>query len=255
MVVGTSIVLVLRSPLEDPLSAKRVISVKRRVQAFVIVAIAFFVAAGFAANRYATTAHPSSTDQSPVQDSAVIPSPEGSAVKPPTPAPTKSRTHHADRPASAAKVVRPHKPKPRSTSASEVSAAAPASPKVLSAEELAVKLTNGQRAQHGCSALRTDSHLRTAARKHSKDMHVRHYFEHNSLDGRTPWDRIKAAGYSQPGAENIAMGYATAKAVVDGWMNSPGHRANILNCSLKAVGIGVEYGSGGPWWTQDFGFR
>jgi uncharacterized protein YkwD len=118
-----------------------------------------------------------------------------------------------------------------------------------------VKLTNTQRTRRGCSALRIDSHLRTAARTHSKDMRVRHYFEHNSPEGRTPWDRIKVAGYRQPGAENIAKGYATAKAVVDGWMNSPGHRANILNCSLKAVGIGVETGSGGPWWTQDFGFR
>ena len=252
MVVGTSIVLVLRSPLEDPLSAKRVIPIKRRVQAFVILAIAFFVAAGFAANRYVTAAHPVPTDR-PAQDSAVLPSPEGSAVKPPTPkpSPTKSRTHHASsRPAAAAKVTRTGK-----ASSHPAAAAAGVPAKNLSAEDLAVKLTNTQRAQHGCSALRIDSHLRTAARAHSKDMRVRHYFEHNSLDGRTPWDRIKAAGYSQPGAENIAMGYATAQAVVDGWMNSPGHRANILNCSLKAVGIGVEYGSGGPWWTQDFGFR
>jgi uncharacterized protein YkwD len=253
MVVDGSIVLVLRSPLEDPLSAERVIPIKRRVQAFVILAIAFFVAAGFAANRYVTAAHRSPTEQTPVQDSVVLPSPEGSAVKPPTPTPSKSRTRHkTSRPAAAAKVTRTRKSKPRSAAAVPP-AKAPA--KVLSAEELAVKLTNTQRAKHGCSALRTESHLRTAARAHSKDMRVRHYFEHDSPDGRTPWDRIKAAGYSQPGAENIAKGYATAQAVVNGWMNSPGHRANILNCSLKAVGIGVEYGSGGPWWTQDFGYR
>jgi uncharacterized protein YkwD len=250
MVIDTSIVLVLRSPLEDPLSAKRVISIKRRVQAFVIFAIAFFVAAGFAANRYVTAAHPSPADQ-PASDS-VLPSPEGSAVKPPTPAssPTPPRTHPSShRPASAAKVVKPAKP----SSHPPAAAAVPA--KNLSAENLAVQLTNRQRAQHGCSALRVDAHLRTAAREHSEDMHVRHYFDHNSPDGRTPWDRIKADGYSRPGAENIAMGYATAQAVVDGWMKSPGHRANIVNCSLKAVGIGVEYGRGGPWWTQDFGFR
>jgi uncharacterized protein YkwD len=251
MVVNTSIVLLLRSPLEDPLSAKRVISIKRRVRAFVILAIAVFVAAGFAANRYVTAAHPTSTDQ-PAQDAVVVPSPEGSAVKPPTPAasPTRPRTHAPSRrPVAAAKIVNPTKP------ASRPQAAAAAPAKNLSAEDLAVRLTNTQRAQHGCSALRVEVHLRTAARAHSKDMHVRHYFEHDSPDGRTPWDRIKAAGYGQPGAENIAMGYATAQAVVDGWMNSPGHRANILNCSLKAVGIGVEYGQGGPWWTQDFGFR
>ncbi|MDN3357205.1 CAP domain-containing protein [Actinomadura sp. DC4] len=245
--------LLLRSPLEDPLSAKRVISVKRRVQAFVILAIAFFVAAGFAANRYVTAAHPAPADR-PVQDSAVIPSPEGKAVKPPTPSPSKpsrpSRT--ITHPASAAKVTRSRKPKPHT---STVIATGGGPTKNLSAEDLAVKLTNSERAKHGCSALRNDPHLRAAAYAHSKDMRVKKYFEHNSPDGKTPWDRIKAAGYSQPGAENIAMGYATAQAVLDGWMNSPGHRANILNCSLKAVGIGVEYGPGGPWWTQDFGFQ
>jgi uncharacterized protein YkwD len=250
MVVDTSIVLLLRSPLEDPLSAKRVIPIKRRVQAFVILAIAFFVAAGFAANRYVTAAHPAPVDQ-PAQDAVVVPTPEGSAVRPDTPAPspTRTRTHPVTtHPAAAARVA-----KPPAKAKTHPVAAAPA--KNLSAEQVAVNLTNTQRAQHGCSALRVDVHLRTAARAHSKDMHLRHYFEHNSLNGDTPWDRIKAAGYSQPGAENIAMGYATAKAVVDGWMKSPGHRANILNCSLKAVGIGVEYGQGGPWWTQDFGFR
>lgn len=241
-----------RSPLEDPLSAKRVISTKRRVQAFVILAIAFFVAAGFVANRYLAV-QPSSVNR-PAQDAVVVPSPEGSAVKPPTPSSSSSSsprpltTHPSShRPVAAAKVVQ--RPKP----SSHLAAAAPA--KNLSAEDLSVRLTNQQRAQHGCSALRVDTHLRTAAREHSRDMQVRHYFEHNSPDGRTPWDRIEAAGYSRPGAENIAMGYPTAQAVVDGWMNSPGHRANILNCSLKAVGIGVEYGWGGPWWTQDFGFR
>jgi uncharacterized protein YkwD len=252
MAVGTSIVLVLRSPLEDPLSATRVISIKRRVQAFVILAIAFFVAAGFAANRYMTAAHPSPVER-PAQDAAVVPSPESSAVQPnvPTPSSQPRTTHPAShRPVAAAKVVKPKK------SANTLgSGGAPA--KNVSAENLAVSLTNAQRAQHGCSALHVDVHLRAAARGHSKDMRVRHYFEHNSPDGATPWDRIKAAGYTQSGtqAENIAMGYPTAQAVVTGWMNSPGHRANILNCSLKAVGIGVEYGQGGPWWTQDFGGR
>jgi uncharacterized protein YkwD len=253
MVVTTSIVLVLRSPLEDPLSAKRSIPLKRKVQAFVILAIAFFVAAGFAANRYVTAAHPVPGEQ-PAQDSVVIPSPEGSAVKPPSAAPKPRHTHAPvlslrSAPAKAKKKA----PSQPAVALNPGAAGAPA--KNVSAENLAVQLTNQQRAQHGCSALRVDAALRSAARAHSKDMRVRHYFEHNSPDGRTPWDRIKAAGYSQPGAENIAMGYATAQAVVTGWMNSPGHRANILNCSLKAIGIGVEYGSGGPWWTQDFGFR
>ena len=117
MVVSTSIVLLLRSPLEDPLSAKRSIPIRRRVQAFVILAIAFFVAAGFAANRYVTAAHPSPSDQ-PVTDSAVVPSPEGSAVKPPTPAPKHGKAG-AQRPGhrtpAAAAVVRTAKPKPHAS--------------------------------------------------------------------------------------------------------------------------------------------
>jgi uncharacterized protein YkwD len=258
-------VLVLRSPLEDPLSAKRSKpkrppakrpgSTRRRVQAFVLVAIAFFVAAGVAANRYATSAHNFQPDSPPVQDSAVVPSPEGSAAAVPTPSASASTSPKPHQPpythvASAPAALRPAKPKP------DPKTGAPA--QTLSAEALAVQLTNAQRAQHGCSALRMDTHLRAAARAHSQDMHAKGYFDHNSQDGRTPWDRIKASGYaaaSRGFAENIAMGYATAQAVVDGWMNSPGHRANILNCSLKAVGIGVEYGSGGPWWTQDFGYQ
>jgi Uncharacterized protein with SCP/PR1 domains len=116
-------------------------------------------------------------------------------------------------------------------------------------------LTNTQRAANGCGPLRGDSRLANAARAHSDDMAANKYFEHNSQDGSTPWDRIKRAGYSQPGAENIAMGYPTADAVMEGWMNSPGHRANILNCKLVALGVGVHSGgTGGPWWTQDFGF-
>jgi uncharacterized protein YkwD len=223
-----------------------VIPTERRVQAFVLLAIAIFVAAGFAANRYVTAAHPSQPAAPPVRDAVVAPSPEGSAVRPPSSAPTpapRTGTHRPKAHASGSTVAKAKAHPP----------AAPA--KSLSAEDLAVRLTNNQRAQHGCAPLRLDPRLRTAARRHSEDMHLRHYFDHNSLDGTSPWDRIKAAGYGSPGAENIARGYATAQAVVDGWMKSPGHRANILNCSLKAVGIGVEHGPSGPWWTQDFGFR
>jgi uncharacterized protein YkwD len=230
--------------LEDPLSAKRVIRTERRVQAFVILAIAIFLAGGIAANRYVTAAQSSPPATPPVRDAVVPPSPEGSAVTPsvPVPSPTATFRH-----------PRTHRPTPKRTGTKAHLMAAPT--KGLSTEDEAVRLTNLQRAQHGCAPLRADSRLRTAARRHSADMHLRHYFEHNSLDGTSPWTRIKAAGYRMPGAENIAQGYPTAQTVVQGWMRSPGHRANILNCGLKAVGIGVEYGQGGPWWTQDFGYR
>jgi uncharacterized protein YkwD len=250
-VLVTSIVLVLPSPLEDPLSAKRVPPTRRRVQAFVLLAIAVFVAGGIAVNRYVTAAHIAPPDTTPASDARVGSTPEKAAVKPGAPSAQSAPT--AAVPTLVPKAA-PHRAKPR-TSGKAKAGAAPVSTKGLSAEDAAVRLTNAQRTQHGCAPLRSDSRLRTAARRHSADMEARNYFDHNSPDGRTPWDRIKAAGYSTPGAENIAKGYATAQAVVQGWMNSPGHRANILNCSLKAVGIGVEYGQGGPWWTQDFGFK
>jgi len=120
-------------------------------------------------------------------------------------------------------------------------------------EARVVELTNQERAKAGCGPLRVDQRLVKAARAHSADMAAKGYFSHTSPSGETPWDRMKKAGYPASGGENIAMGYPTAEAVMKGWMNSSGHRANILNCGYKAIGVGVKTGSGGPWWTQNFG--
>ncbi|MEY9925805.1 uncharacterized protein YkwD [Catenulispora sp. GP43] len=128
------------------------------------------------------------------------------------------------------------------------------SDQAASYEAEVVSLTNDQRAAHGCPALRDDPRLRTAAIGHSVDMRARGYFDHDTPNGVTPWARIEARGYSDPSAENIAMGQPTPQAVVEAWMNSAGHRANILNCSSKAIGVGVQFGPDGPWWTQDFGY-
>jgi uncharacterized protein YkwD len=115
-------------------------------------------------------------------------------------------------------------------------------------------LTNAERARAGCGALHPDSRLAAAAQGHSVDMAKRNYFSHDTPEGVSPWDRIKAAGYANPGAENIAYGYRTPADVMTGWMNSPGHRANILNCQLHALGVGVADSPRGPYWTQDFGY-
>ncbi|MGW4116471.1 CAP domain-containing protein [Actinosynnema sp. NPDC004786] len=135
---------------------------------------------------------------------------------------------------------------------------APATPtrtEVERAEAAVVELTNAARAEHGCPALAADDRLAAAARAHSADMAAQDYFDHVSLDGRSFVDRVKAAGYPAPGAENIAAGQRTAEAVVKGWMDSPGHRANILNCKLKALGVGMARGgSYGIYWTQNFGW-
>jgi len=122
-------------------------------------------------------------------------------------------------------------------------------------EAAVVSLTNAERSKAGCQPLRIDQRLVVAARKHSADMAANDYFDHTSRNGDSPWKRMADAGYTSPGAENIAKGYPTAAAVVKGWMNSPGHRANILNCGLRAIGVGRASGSGGPLWTQDFGWK
>jgi uncharacterized protein YkwD len=122
-----------------------------------------------------------------------------------------------------------------------------------------LQLTNNERAKAGCGPLRTNSALTRAADAHASDMVVNHYFDHNSQDGRSPFDRMKAAGFSGGAmAENIAVGYSSAAAVVEGWMNSSGHRKNILNCTYTMIGIGYDSGQVKPdWgngsWVQDFG--
>ena len=126
-------------------------------------------------------------------------------------------------------------------------------------EARVLQLVNQQRAAAGCHALTSNSILVSVARAHSKDMAVNHYFDHNSQDGRTPFDRMRSAGYhGNLMGENIAAGQPTPAAVMDAWMHSPGHRANILNCGYKVIGVGVYRLAGSPfgvYWTQDFGDR
>jgi uncharacterized protein YkwD len=117
------------------------------------------------------------------------------------------------------------------------------------------RLVNVERTKGGCSGLKVNAQLTTAARAHSAWMAQTKKFSHTGSGGSTFVARVKATGYRQPSAENIAWGYRTAASVVDGWMNSPGHRANILNCRSKAVGVGVVYAADGtPYYTQDFGY-
>jgi uncharacterized protein YkwD len=121
-----------------------------------------------------------------------------------------------------------------------------------SAQDQVVALTNVQRQQNGCGPLSVDASITAAAQGHAKDMADRDYFEHTTPEGVTFDQRIRSAGYSSPGAENIAMGARTAAQVVDLWMKSPGHRANILNCDLDVIGVGLD--TDGFYWVQDFGF-
>lgn len=125
---------------------------------------------------------------------------------------------------------------------------------ITALENEVTRLTNDERAEAGCGSLQTDERLRDSARGHSEDMAANYYFDHTGLDGRSPFDRMADAGYPAPAAENIAYGYRTPADVMDGWMNSEGHRNNILNCSLLAIGVGLAYDRDGrPYWTQNFG--
>ncbi|MFE2498039.1 CAP domain-containing protein [Streptomyces scopuliridis] len=131
---------------------------------------------------------------------------------------------------------------------------APAAPGSSSSEAAVLSLVNKERAKVGCSPLRADASLGRLAQDFSDDMAQRGFFDHTDPDGSSPWDRAGKAGVKDLGGENIARGQATAQAVMDSWMSSEGHRANILNCDYTRLGVGVHTGSGGPWWTQDFGF-
>lgn len=117
-----------------------------------------------------------------------------------------------------------------------------------------VRLTNQHRRERGCRPLRIEPRLVQSARLHSAEMAAYSLFSHNSPNGATPWKRMEDAGYRNGGAENIGRGYANAREAVQGWMESASHRRNILNCRLVAIGVGIAQGSGGLWWTQDFGY-
>jgi uncharacterized protein YkwD len=131
-------------------------------------------------------------------------------------------------------------------------------------------LVNDERARFGVPALVEDARLASAATGHSRDMDTRHYFEHVSPGGQTLLVRIRASGFIPSGhagytlGENIAWGtlwLGTPRTIVRAWMDSPGHRANILNRSYRYTGIGIDpdlprsmsHGQAGGMYTQDFG--
>lgn len=143
------------------------------------------------------------------------------------------------------------KPKPSRTSPS------PVKDKITTWEDEVFRLVNVERTKAGCAKLHTDARLHKAARDFSALMAAKNFFDHVSPDGSSFVDREEDAGYprNQAAAENIAYGYGTAAAVMKGWMNSTGHRKNILNCGIKAIGVGLAYRKSTPYWTQDFGWQ
>jgi uncharacterized protein YkwD len=190
-----------------------------------------------AANRPASPARSASASASPSATPTEAPSTKPAA------APTGTRTT-----------------KPESTPAHKATKApqqgkAPAPLSAQAAAEAEVLgLVNEERTKAGCSAVSANSALTHLAEAFSKAMADENFFDHTDPSGASPWDRAAKLGITDLGGENIARGQADAAAVMNAWMNSPGHRANILNCQFKTLGVGVHFGPGGPWWTQDFGY-
>lgn len=122
-------------------------------------------------------------------------------------------------------------------------------------EDQVLALTNGERSAVGCPALTPNAQLAAAAKRHSDDMARTGNFSHTGTDGSTAAQRVTDAGYHfRTMAENIAAGQASAEEVVRAWMNSEGHRANIMNCELRDLGVAHAVdGNKKVYWTQDFG--
>nr|WP_055567782.1 sigma-70 family RNA polymerase sigma factor [Streptomyces atriruber] len=193
-----------------------------------------------------TAAAPASpTTPSASKSASPSASPKRSSSPSAKPSPSKTKKKPKPTPSPSRTSARP-KPKPEAPD--------PAPPKPSGTAEQVVALVNTERSKAGCGPVTSNDKLATAATKHSADMAARDYFDHTSPDGKDPGDRITAAGYRwSTYGENIARGQQSPASVMDSWMKSPGHRANILNCDFKELGVGIHNGSGGPWWTQAFG--
>lgn len=141
------------------------------------------------------------------------------------------------------------------SSRSRSSSSAPAADTSTFARQV-MDLVNIERSKEGLSALTGNMLLERSATKHAQDMRTNTYFDHTALDGRSPTQRIKAEGYPNPSCacriyygENIARGQTTPAQVVRDWMNSEGHRKNILSPNFTEIGIGIS----GTYWVQNFG--
>lgn len=158
---------------------------------------------------------------------------EASAARPTTAAP---------KPTTAAPEPTPAAPSPAATGGAAASGAV--------AE--VVELVNAERGKAGCSPVKVNATLTEAAQNHSADMASSRTMSHTGSDGSSPADRITRAGYTwSTYGENVAYGYSSPEQVMAGWMSSPGHKKNILNCSFEEIGVGLA--QPGSYWTQNFG--
>jgi uncharacterized YkwD family protein len=188
------------------------------------------------------------------------------AVKPATPVATKPATPVATKPAApvATKPAAPVATKPATPVATKPAApvatkpATPSNTTVSSSnltyEQKVAELVNIERQKNGVPALTLDSSISNVARTKSKDMAVNNYFSHQSPTYGMAGDMLRQFGINWSAwGENIASGQKTPEAVVTAWMNSPGHRANILSTNFSNIGVGYATNSNGTaYWTQMF---
>ncbi|MEV0318180.1 sigma-70 family RNA polymerase sigma factor [Streptomyces sp. NPDC050658] len=238
----------------SPRGQARLERARRRRNATVAAAAAALLVGGGTAYLLTTPADSDETSPStaaaPASPTSASPSksPSKSAKPSKSPKPKPSKTKAKPKPKPTPTKTKPA-PEPTRT---KTAAPPPATPSGVADQVIA--LVNTERSKAGCGPVKSNAKLATAATNHSADMAARDYFDHTSPDGKDPGDRITAAGYRwSTYGENIARGQQTPASVMDSWMNSEGHRANILNCSFKELGVGIHNGSGGPWWTQAFG--
>ncbi|MGY1583120.1 CAP domain-containing protein [Streptomyces sp. MN13] len=182
---------------------------------------------------------PSTAPSQTATPSASTPAP--AAPKPEATAPSAPKTTTA-----------PSTPKPPASATPSSPSTPQATPTASGAVAQVVELVNAERAKAGCSPLKVNATLTKAAQAHSEDMAAHQNMSHTGSDGSSPGDRITRAGYNwSTYGENVAYGYSTPEKVMAGWMSSPGHKANILKCEFKEIGVGLA--QPGNYWTQDFG--
>ncbi len=185
----------------------------------------------------------------PVRPQLTVPAPVTTA--PPAPEPTPTPEPVEEPPEEEAPAATTTPPPPSSARPEPEPTAAPRARVASGPVDGVVEATNAERDAAGCSDLRVDLRLAAAAQGHAEDMSENGYFSHTSRDGREFDDRIRAQGHPSPGGENIAAGQETPEEVVAAWMDSPGHRRNILDCSFTSIGVG--YDPDGDHWVQNFG--
>ncbi|WP_447003848.1 CAP domain-containing protein [Saccharothrix isguenensis] len=166
---------------------------------------------------------------------------------PPPPAPTTTTTTtESTSTTTAAETTTTTPPEPTTTTTTTTP------PADVPQVQQVIALVNEARDLAGCKPVKVDDRVTEAAQGHSADMAARDYFSHTTPEGVDFAERMRAAGYPSPGGENIAKGQRSAEQVMNSWMNSDGHRRNILNCGFSTIGVGLD--TRGWYWTQNFGW-